>query len=163
MDHAAADEPRPLQAALHRHIGLVGIRPQVGQPGQRPVHRLRQHAAARAVAAQPVQRAVGRIVVPPRAVDGLIRGVVADDKGEHAVDSAAVLHHVQVAPRRVLPQQHLRWVSVHPLDGVAVGPHEPPRTVVNGQGAGQVILCCSPHHISSSGSAAARECARPGR
>ena len=31
MDHAAADEPRPLQAALHRHIGLVGVRPQVGQ------------------------------------------------------------------------------------------------------------------------------------
>ena len=163
MDGAGVREAGAFQAAAHGVVILVGVRPQMGTPRPRPGHGLGQHAGMGTVAAQAVEGAVWRLVIQPRAVDDLIGGVVADDKGKHGVHAARGLHDEQPAGGHVRPEQGLGGVAVDPLDGVAAAAHELPGAAVDRQGAGNVEACRRSDHISFSGFAAGRGYGRRGR
>ena len=65
IDDAAVGKALPQDAPLHHLIVGVGVDPQMGDASGTPVHSLVQHAPVGAVAADTVDRAVGRGRVPP--------------------------------------------------------------------------------------------------
>ena len=99
--------------------------------------------------------AVGSIAAPC-ALDIAVSGIVADDEGEHAVDAALILHHVELLQGDVAVDALLGAVSGNPLHHVALCAHGGAGDGVDLTGAGQVVISCYANHTAHSSSSSVR-------
>ena len=131
MDDAAAGKAVCFQHMLHHFVVGVGVGPQALAVLQAPVDDQAAHAAAVPGRGQAVQGAIGAVVQPVPALDGLISRVFAQDEREDGFQLAVDDTDEQPVGEDVLLDQLPRGIVVSPLGGVAILRHERPGTGVN--------------------------------
>ena len=79
VDHATVDKAMLFQQMAHGGVPFMGIGPDVGANGFTACHTLGKYPLYRSVAGQAVDGTIGA-VIEPRAVDGGVAGIVAQDE-----------------------------------------------------------------------------------
>ena len=124
-DGAALSEAQAGHGGAHGGVALVGVHPEDGAAGERPVGAETHDAPELSGGGQAVDDAVGRVVRPRAAVDHGVGGfhVPSRQVAEDGLRYPGLLHHEGPVLGDVLADQVFAGVAVDPLDGVAVPAH----------------------------------------